>query len=161
MKKMKKIILIIVILMGLGFMSCLDKQHEIKPKSLRYCMELKLVDGSMIRDTFNLYEGTELAIGQYRRAYGLEITTSCLFNLYGYTYRSGDDGFLRFGVIDYKIVNKIPIIENGKTKDERRNKELVNCQNMILQSKKEVDEKKKKEFDNELYFYLLPSISNY
>jgi len=103
MKVITMTLLMVVVLIG-----CSQPKKQSKPIA-KYCMELKLVDGTMIKDTFNLIVGTEFEIGQYKGAYGLGITTDCYFKLYKYNYRLPGTGFLRFGIIDYRIDTIIPL----------------------------------------------------
>lgn len=103
---MKKIISLIFLTIIIAGYSCSNEQKPVIPE-VDYCLELKLVDGSLVLDTFKLLQGTELTIGTYKGGYGICVTTSCLFDLYGLGARIGDVGFLRFGVIDYKITDII------------------------------------------------------
>lgn len=92
---MKKILILIIAIFLTSTFGCEPRSEKLKAD---YCMEIKLIDGTITQDTFNVIKGSKFEISHYRGAYGLKLTTETLFELYGHLMTTQSDGFLRYGV---------------------------------------------------------------
>ena len=102
--KMKNLLIVVIIIVLFG---CACKKR-VPIERVHYCMELKLIDGSIVKDTFYLPETMEFEIEFHDGGYFLTQTSQSWFETYNTGVVSTPPRLVRVAVIDYKIENIIP-----------------------------------------------------